>query len=259
MHDSFVESLKRQLTFNSPFLLHPGNNSKLTRTSSHWHFIARVLLPASFLHNGHFHFCAVTHGRTNKDHNVACDCKLKTNVRWGGGVSSHQCTRLMVKQMWGMSFRRLHQFGRSSRRWSDPRCPLCRTAAAPFSGPSERSDQSGAKTGKREGTPLKGWFRLSCVRWDELTAFYLYLRIPYNRARTACTCVRKFIYWLLLQRLTWQHFSWTWQFRFVFHWTAPTFGHTGATCHHSISKLVKSTSRSFGFRLAAQFQQRKAK
>lgn len=193
MHDSFVESLKRQLTFNSPFLLHPGNNSSLTRTSSHWHFIVRVLLPASFLHNRHFHFCAVTHGCTNKDHNVACDCKRKTNVKWGG-VSSHQWTRLMVNQMWSVSFRCLHQFGRSSRRWSDPRCPLCRTAAALFSGPSERSDQSGAeKTGKREGTPLKGWFRLSRVRWDELTAFYIYLRIPDNRARTACTCIRKYI------------------------------------------------------------------
>lgn len=115
------------------------------------------------------------------------------------------------------------------------------------------------ETGKREGTPLKGWFRLSRVRWDELSAFYLYRRIPDNRARTACTCVRKYISWLLLQMVTWQHFSWTWQFRFLLNWTAPTFGYTGGTCHRSISKLVKSTSRSFGFSLAAQFQQRKAK
>lgn len=178
------------------------------------------------------------------------------------GVCSHQRTRLTVNQRWGVSFRRLHQFGRSSRRWSDPRCPLCRTAAAPFSGPSERSDQSGARGNrKKRGNAIERMVQAEpcAMGWA-----YCFLFISQSSRQQSKDSVRVrpqiyCIYWLLLQMVTWQHFSWTWQFRVVFNWTAPTFGHTGGTCHRSIGKLVKSTSRSFGFRLAAQFQQRKAK
>lgn len=113
--------------------------------------------------------------------------------------------RLKRRHFCGSSCRFLHRFERSSRRWSSPRCPLSRTAAAHSSDPSERSGQSGTTEQEIIENQWKGGSdRAVC---DGIILF--------QNSRQQNRDLQHALYpWVLLSSVNnwWQrqHFGWTW-------------------------------------------------
>lgn len=74
----------------------------------------------------------------------------KINIEWYAQFFLSNMTQVFYHLSNSMhlvqTFHILHQFVRSSRRWSNPRCLQCQKAAGPSSNPSEHSDQSGENT-----------------------------------------------------------------------------------------------------------------